>query len=644
VLAQDHFGLTLLISDNGSTDDTPTICSELAAADSRVVFHRQPANLGLTGNYNWLMQRALADQSPAHRFFMFLSDDDWIDPDYISTCIARLGAEPDHSMVAGRTLLEGRMAIPRLEDDVNLTSDSAAERLWAFCQEVLPTGVFSGVMPFHVVRRLPPQRNHLGHDWVLLANIAVLGKISTTQDTAIHRELDGASTSLRELTRTLGVPRVQAVRPLLTIGYFMVSECLRRSPVFGRLPIGRRLHLASVVLLALFSRRAVPVLERRRDLPVARVAVSGVHAVRRLVLGVELAPVARPLDDRWPTSDVESVRACPVCDSVASRPLHVGLTDQVFAIAGGRWDLQSCPACSAAFLDPRPAPHALGRAYGEGYYTHGAPLVPRPDLADGLSGLRLAGRNAYVNRRYGYELEPSSRLGLLLGYLRPRSRASDDRTFRHVARPHEGARLLDVGCGRGGFVARASALGWDAMGIDTDGAAVSACLASGLSVSAAPLEELAESMPGAFDVVTMAHVIEHVADPVSLLRAARAVLRPNGTLWLVTPSLDSRGHRRFGDRWLHLDPPRHLVLFSPEAIDRALREAGFESLDVPRSASGTIASFVGSWRIERGRSPLDGGPVPRRVRLHGQVAGVRSLFGSSGGEELIRLASPRPDG
>jgi 2-polyprenyl-3-methyl-5-hydroxy-6-metoxy-1,4-benzoquinol methylase len=319
--------------------------------------------------------------------------------------------------------------------------------------------------------------------------------------------------------------------------------------------------------------------------------------------------------------------------------MHTDLPDQVFAIAGGRWDLHRCRVCRAGFIDPRPAPHALDRAYADGYYTHGD-LPPSPDLLDGLRGLRLASRNAYINCRYGYDLAPSSRLGLLLAYVRPRSRAADDRAFRHLRRPRVGARLLDVGCGSGGFVARAQALGWEATGIDTDDAAISAGRASGLAVSTTPLEELAGSMHGAFDAVTMSHVIEHVADPVALLRAARAVMCSSGTLWIVTPNLNSRGHRRFGDRWMHLDPPRHLVLFGAEALDRALADAGFEVLDTPTSASGTIASFIQSWRIERGRSPLDESPVPPLVKLQGQVAGVRSLFNSSKAEELIRLARP----
>jgi SAM-dependent methyltransferase len=189
-------------------------------------------------------------------------------------------------------------------------------------------------------------------------------------------------------------------------------------------------------------------------------------------------------------------------------------------------------------------------------------------------------------------------------------------------------------------VARAVALGWHAVGIDTDADAIAGGKASGLPLSTTCLEDLVESHRGVFDAVTLSHVLEHVADPVGLLRAARAVLRPTGTLWLVTPNLDARAHRRFGDRWVHLDPPRHLALFNAEALELALAEAGFDTLATPASASGTISSFAQSWRIERGWSPLEVSRVPLTVRVSGLLAGVRSLLASGTAEELIRLARP----
>ena len=648
VLEQDHGAITVLISDNASPDDTECLCRDLSQRDARVVYHRQPVNLGLTANYNWLMRAALERDRQRDAYFMFLSDDDWLDGDYCSLCVDRIASDPGLSCVAGRTRLHAGDRELGDDRDVNLLAESRAQRVWDFCQEVVPTGVFSGVMRMRTVAELPPQRNVLGHDWLQLANIAFLGKVATEPATSIHRAVDGVSTSRFALATTLGVPRLQAIKPLATIALFMVLECLGRSPVFARLPLMRRLGLAVAMVMSLGARRVVPVLEQHRDRPPDRVVLRALRRVRRaagaLDRGFTLDSMLTADRDGqgvcWGAEDLEAVDACPVCGEVERASLHRCLTDQVFAIAGGRWDLHRCTACGAAFLDPRPAPHALMRAYGDGYYTHGATPTAGEDSSDGPVSLRVRTQYAYVNRRYGYALQPTARMGLALAYLNPRWRASAARIYRHLRMPYPGATLLDVGCGAGDFVADARAAGWDAAGIDPDPAAVASGNARGLPISTRSLAEVAATSAGSFDAVTMAHVLEHVADPVELLALARTVLRPGGMLWLATPNLDSRGHRRFGRSWMHLDPPRHVVLFGAHALDLALARAGLERAGSPVSASGTIATYEQSARIQRGLSPIDHSDTSVALRLRGRCVGLLNLVTASSSEELIRLARP----
>jgi len=318
----------------------------------------------------------------------------------------------------------------------------------------------------------------------------------------------------------------------------------------------------------------------------------------------------------WPDADLESVAACPACGSVERELLYGGLVDQVFAIAGGEWSLQRCGACSSAFLDPRPAEHALGRLYAGEYYTHTAPVDP----AQPRRGVKFAFRARAL--------------------LDPRFRFAHARLTRHLQLPRAGARLLDVGCGSGQFVASARALGWDASGIDTDAVAVEAGRSAGLPLSTTTLEEIARTEPGSFDAVTMEHVLEHVPDPGAFLRAARLVLRRSGTLWLATPNIHAAAHSRFGRAWKHLDPPRHLVIFTSAALEVQLHAAGFGEVQARRSASGTIDTYKHSWRIGQGSRPLADIPIPPRVAMEGQLVGLRSLLGRARAEELVRIARP----
>ena len=74
MLSQDYENLELIISDNASTDATEEVCRELAAADHRVRYFRQPQNIGLARNFQWVREYADGD------FFRWIGDDDKIAP------------------------------------------------------------------------------------------------------------------------------------------------------------------------------------------------------------------------------------------------------------------------------------------------------------------------------------------------------------------------------------------------------------------------------------------------------------------------------------------------------------------------------------------------------------------------------------
>jgi 2-polyprenyl-3-methyl-5-hydroxy-6-metoxy-1,4-benzoquinol methylase len=157
--------------------------------------------------------------------------------------------------------------------------------------------------------------------------------------------------------------------------------------------------------------------------------------------------------------------------------------------------------------------------------------------------------------------------------------------------PRPGAdRLLDVGCAAGHFVAAANAAGWRARGVELNDATAAVARSRGLDAFTGTLGDLIEAegddVRGAFDAVTLWDVVEHVPDPVGLLRQAREVLAPGGTLWVATPNVDGlfpkaslRVAPKVG-RWPHPEPPLHLSQFSERTIRNALARAGFPDVVV----------------------------------------------------------------
>jgi sterol 3beta-glucosyltransferase len=315
---------------------------------------------------------------------------------------------------------------------------------------------------------------------------------------------------------------------------------------------------------------------------------------------------------------------CPLCGA-AGTPRYAGLRDRLSA-APGVWRLVGC-RCGALWLDPLPAD--LAAAY-ETYYTHGdggPPPRARPFM-------RVLGRvrSAYLRGHRG--------AAALISVL-PGVRDAFDDTAGHLPPPAPGARLLEIGFGRGDQLERMRDLGWSVTGVDVDPVAVGAARARGLDVREGDAAS-ARFTEGAFDAVYMSHVIEHVVDPVALLRECRRILRPGGTLVAITPNVESRGHRVFGRAWFGLDPPRHLVLFSVAALRDAAARAGFEP-ELGTSARIAFITWIAGRDIRReGRVTSFDGAVPlgRLARgIAAQFAEAAALrFRPDAGEEIVLVA------
>ncbi|MEI9866646.1 MAG: class I SAM-dependent methyltransferase [Limisphaerales bacterium] len=148
-------------------------------------------------------------------------------------------------------------------------------------------------------------------------------------------------------------------------------------------------------------------------------------------------------------------------------------------------------------------------------------------------------------------------------------------------------RVLDVGCGNGGFLHLMHQLGWSGTGVDFDPKAIENAQAKygpALTLLNTDLSQ-AHFPDNSFDVVTMSHVIEHVPNPAALLMEARRVLKPGGRLVVTTPNIQSFGHRKFQDCWWGLDAPRHLQIFTLAALKQCACKASFTVVNVTSSAA-----------------------------------------------------------
>jgi 2-polyprenyl-3-methyl-5-hydroxy-6-metoxy-1,4-benzoquinol methylase len=283
------------------------------------------------------------------------------------------------------------------------------------------------------------------------------------------------------------------------------------------------------------------------------------------------------MNQPWPAEDLEPVTRCPACGGMQRKLLHADLTDRVFCVAPGYWSLYRCMACGSGYLDPRPTRASIGRAYA-GYYTHDAVDESIVRRKGGLRSWLHDLINGYMNKRYGLNRAPARAMGRwLIPLLPPLRTAADSECRRLPPLPEGGGRVLDVGCGSGGFLSLAREAGWQVEGIDPDGEAVKTARARDLDVRHGGVE-LLEEFHDHYDVITLNHVIEHVHDPAALLDRLYRALKPGGLLSLETPNLDSLGANRYGRNWRGLEPPRHLTIFDAGALRGLLDKTGFKDI------------------------------------------------------------------
>lgn len=217
-----------------------------------------------------------------------------------------------------------------------------------------------------------------------------------------------------------------------------------------------------------------------------------------------------------PTDPATSPYACAWCGS-ALRPAAEQLAGRV-----------RCTACGVANTDPWPTDEELDAAYANWY---------RPE-----SGRFSGVGDAILKRTRG-------------------------RLARRLDRIAPAGRVLDVGAGDGTLLDALAARGRQALGLERE--ATRPDMRSG---------DLGD-VEGEWAAIVFWHSLEHLPNPAEEIERAASALSPQGTLVVAVPNAGSLQARVFGDRWLALDLPRHLVHLPSRALIERLREL---SLSVER--------------------------------------------------------------
>ena len=213
------------------------------------------------------------------------------------------------------------------------------------------------------------------------------------------------------------------------------------------------------------------------------------------------------------------------------------------------FDVIDCQQCEFAHAVPLPNQQELERIYRSEYYTEVKPQYFERATED------LEWWNAVYDEWYeGFEklLPPCRR------------------------------RILDVGSGPGFFLLRGKERGWQTLGIEPSREAAAHAQSLGLEVLNDFLIDGTARQLGSFDVVHMHEVLEHLPDPLAVLRIVHDLVNHNGLVSVVVPNdynpLQAIVRRQRGQSPWWIVPPHHLNYFSGRSLARLVKKAQFSVL------------------------------------------------------------------
>jgi polysaccharide pyruvyl transferase WcaK-like protein/glycosyltransferase involved in cell wall biosynthesis len=177
LLAQTFTDFELIISDNASTDRTPTIARAYAAVDPRVRYTRHPRNVGSALNHALLVHQARG------KYFKWVSDDDLYAPDLLERCMEAFDRQPgivsSHAWTA--YLDESGNIIRKPEYPLKTDSPRVPERFRSLLHTYGGDDMY-GIFPVAVLRRIAPVRSHHLADRTFVSELALYGPFYNVPD------------------------------------------------------------------------------------------------------------------------------------------------------------------------------------------------------------------------------------------------------------------------------------------------------------------------------------------------------------------------------------------------------------------------------------------------------------------------------
>jgi SAM-dependent methyltransferase len=238
---------------------------------------------------------------------------------------------------------------------------------------------------------------------------------------------------------------------------------------------------------------------------------------------------------------MQYLSACPICKGSDLVPF---LSCKDHSVSHETFDLQKCAQCGLVMTNPRPEEQQLGRYYASDAYISHSNKSPN-----------LIGRIYKASRWFTLKWK----LNLIEQHsaITPRS-------------------VLDFGCGTGSFLQVCKKNNLTVSGVEPAPLA----RAQANKNTETEIYPALSHVTGQFDVITLWHVLEHVAELNETLYQLKTRLVKSGTMFIAVPNLQSKDANQYREHWAALDVPRHLWHFQRPTMQKALEKHGLTCIKV----------------------------------------------------------------
>ena len=182
---------------------------------------------------------------------------------------------------------------------------------------------------------------------------------------------------------------------------------------------------------------------------------------------------------------------------------------------------------------------------------------------------------SYIDETYSTDTYYEKLTREILSQYEYRKKTFGEERYRYVVErlglsPSQ-SKILDLGCGAGYFLSVLKDRNIAHRGLEVTPHQVKFCIEQGLNVASA---DLYEEQDGAYDAIVMFDVLEHLSDPVALLKVVKNKLKDSGFCVAYTPNMHSVGYELMLDKQNTLLPFEHLCFFNQKSFEYLASEVG----------------------------------------------------------------------